>query len=124
MKRVIQVDDLGCGIACVAMLTCRPYDEIRGLMFRNAAVERTKASDLKGALQHYGMNPGYRTIPLKSPKVTDLDLGCDAILKSKWTFADSNWHWVVWDAMHKCILDPRCPPYPRYLLCSYLKVQR
>jgi ABC-type bacteriocin/lantibiotic exporter with double-glycine peptidase domain len=123
MKQVIQADDAGCGIACVAMLARVTYAEARNKMFKKTdGVTGTFTWEVRKALRKFGM---------KSPKrlrvIRDRDayreLRHNALLKLVTPSHKSGcWHWVVWDARRKKLLDPRKQPYRRFRITSYLPV--
>lgn len=122
MRRVIQEDRIGCGIACVAMLACVTYAEARQVMFDQAPVRRTYTVDLKKALIVFGKRPAYRTVRLNSRALTTIVPG--AIIKTnvrKHGSPEEEWHWIVWDGER--ILDPKEPPYRRYRHDAYLTVE-
>ena len=118
MKRVVQKDEKGCGIACVAMLTGQSYGATRRLMYPDDRVKATRTRDLSGALASLGCEVGDRLVPLRTRRFQDL--GCDAILKVN--KRRSKWHWVVWDHQRQRVLDPLEPPSPRIEASSYLRV--
>ena len=102
MKTVRQKDEIGCGIACVAMLSGVTYDEARKTLFPKGAVKRTSSGKLFDALRKFGRKPvAKRMISLKH---VDLDHFADDCLVG--AFLGSDRHWVVWDAAAKRIRDP------------------
>ena len=121
MRRIVQKDDVGCGVACVSMLTGQSYAAVRRSMFPTGESIGTKTKDLRKALRTFGCDVGERLNPLRTRHYSKLQF--DAILKV-WPKKNGTWHWVVWDAGAKRILDPLEPPYKRIRAISYLRVTR
>ena len=122
VRRIIQKDEMGCGVACVAMLSGRTYAEVRRRMFGDGEVAGTKAPFLREHLERLGCRvDALRLKPLKKLRYSDLEY--DAILKV-WPRQDGNWHWVVWDSCRRRVLDPEEPPYVRIRATHYLPVRR
>ena len=121
MRRIIQKDEVGCGVACVSMLTGQSYAAVRQSMFPTGECVRTRSRDLRKALRTFGYDVGKRLNPLRTRHYSNLEF--DAILKV-WPKKDGTWHWVVWDARARRILDPLEPPYKRIRAISYLRVRR
>ena len=108
IRRVFQQHDDGCGIACVAMLAGLSYDEVCLAIFGDHQGDATSLDDLRWALMGYGFRVPRRMTPfweglhkqLKQHALLALDPGPEAM-----------WHWAVWDATGRRILDPlRWPP--------------
>ena len=118
LRRVLQRGDKDCGVACVAMLANRSYTDACGLVHPD---RRTKTKELSDALTSLGLECGRRLKPLGKKSYRDLE--CDAVLKV-WPRKDRSWHWVVWDARRKRVLDPWEPPYMHIHATSYLPVTR
>ena len=118
MKRIVQKDELGCGIACVAMLTGRTYAATRDRMFPDGRVKPTRTSILRDALVDLGCEVGDGLVPLRTQRYHDFDF--DAVLKVN--KEGRNWHWVVWDARRRLVLDPLDPPCSNIEAISYLWV--
>ncbi len=119
--RIVQKDPFGSGIACVAMLAGKSYGAVAEEMFPDGAVPHTNTGDLKLALEAYGLEPAGHLVPFRSTKYQDLK--DNAILKANPRRGGAEWHWVVWDAERRRLLDPREPPYKRIRACSYLRVR-
>ena len=75
----------------------------------------------KGADEVYGLELAHHLVPFRSTKYEDLE--DNAILKVNPRRGGAEWHWVVWDAKRRRLLDPRDPPYKRISACSYLRVR-
>ena len=118
MRRVVQKNELGCGIACVAMLTGRTYAATRELMFPDGQIRRTRTSILRKALADLGCEVGDRLIQLGTKRFEDFDF--HVVLKVN--KEGRNWHWVVWDARRRLVLDPLDPPCSAIEPVSYLWV--
>lgn len=120
MRRVRQLDDNGCGIACVAMIAGITYTEARKQMFGNKPLTYTKSKELQKALRRHGIRIDGRLRPLG--KRNYKTLARPAILKVRWT-KSGPFHWVVWDIRRRRVLDPLEPPYTRFRVTSFLSLQ-
>jgi len=116
MIRIEQLDKDGCGIAAVAMLTGNTYAEVRTVMFGIGRVHTTNTEDIRNALNYFGYDTPDRLIPLR--KTPMVNLPHNAIVKVN--PRGSTWHWCVWDATNKCLIDSAAPPHDGYNLISYL----
>ena len=121
MKRIIQKDELGCGVACVAMLAGRTYAAVRREMLLDGEVNATSASTLRKHLKRLGCEVGARRL-LKMPGHYSA-LRCDAILRV-WPHVDGLHHWVVWDKRRELVLDPAETPYVNFKATHYLPVRQ
>ena len=121
LKRIVQEDSFGSGIACVAMLAGKSYGAVRKEMFPDGVVSGTNTGGLRKALAAHGLELARHLVPFRSTKYQDLE--DDAILKANPRHGGAEWHWVVWDAKRRRLLDPRDPPYKRIRACSYLRVR-
>ncbi|WP_341678703.1 cysteine peptidase family C39 domain-containing protein [Niveibacterium sp. SC-1] len=111
MRRVIQEDSTGCGLACVAMLAGRSYQAVKKQAHsvlktwpRGPRSFYTTKSHLKALLAEYGVRHGnYRKAD--SWEKLNADLAIVAINLQ----ANDNWHWVVFrrDGSDRYLLDPR-----------------
>jgi hypothetical protein len=121
MTRVIQEHELGCGVACIAMLAGVTFQKAAVVIFPNGRIRPMRTSDIRRGAQHFGINVGERQRPLGSREYRDLNE--DALLSVK--FHGTNWwHWVLWDAKNRQLLDPREPAYERPPIVSFLTVRR
>ena len=121
VRRVVQKDRDGCGVACVAMLAGVTYKRAKDVMFGNDSVSLTSTADLYNALKIFRKRPlGKRLIPLRTRSYRDLD--ANALLKIARP-GKSWWHWIVWDARRKEFLDPDTPSLRRHRVISYLLVR-
>ena len=121
IRRIVQKDPFGSGVACVAMLAGKSYGAVAKEMFPDGVVSGSNTGDLGKALTVYGLEPARHLIPFRSTKYQDLE--DNAILKVNPRRGGAEWHWVVWDAGRRRLLDPRDPPYKRIRVCSYLRVR-
>lgn len=120
MRLIKQWDELGCGLACVAMASGQTYREIRSFAFPDGEVEYTSMRQIRDIMSAYGVSLGNRLIPFRTRRPTDLDF--DALLKVNARQDGKFWHWVIWDYKRQKILDPRRPPYKRLRFVSYTKI--
>ena len=145
MRRIVQEDGTGCGLACIAMLAGKKYKTIRktakkelsdsaahphGFGYRRRYY--TTNSDVRKLAARYGLCVGRkvkfeRQIRHRKRKISssfnaymiEKRLNSHAIVA---THRKSNgyWHFVVWDNDKGQILDPRKKPpdtiYPWYYL--------
>ena len=124
MKRVLQEDENGCGMACVAMLTGRDYPTACRKFFGKRRGTYTDTKHLRHALGLAGISSGDRLVRLKVGETCAL-IKTDAILKVRpRNRKTGSWHWVVWDAKRRIALDPRKRPYKNPTVYSYLPVCR
>ena len=123
MKLVKQIDKTGCGIACVAMLAGITYSTVRRLMFPDPKTREfyTSTNDVRVALKQLGFDVANRLVPIRRnqlPPITE-----NAIIKMNLKPNTGAWHWAVWDAERRRLLDPRRPPYRRRRYVSHLIVK-
>lgn len=121
VRRVVQKDRDGCGVACVAMLAGVTYRQAKDVMFGDDSVSLTSTADLYNALKVLRKRPsGKRLVPLRTQSYRDLDT--NALLKVGRP-GKSWWHWIVWDAKRKKFLDPNTPSIRRPRVTSFLYVR-
>ena len=104
MKRIAQIDQQGCGIACVAMIAGVSYQDARTILFPDDNISSVKHPQLRSALAHFGitLSAGRRL-----GKLGFDDLTQDGIIWTYVTLKTELWkHWTVWDASAQAILDP------------------
>ena len=135
MRPIVQKDCSGCGIACVAMLTGESYSTMRRQMFPEGNVTYTYVNDLRKALAKYDVGLAHRSFPFSTSRRWNHPKGFESFLEQEMYFTSdailainpsqngSTWHWVVWDARRRRILDPQEPPYKRIRPLSYLRVK-
>ena len=134
MRRVKQrPDDLGCGAACVAMITGLTYEQAKMIVYNGKDVRTTGTGQLRAALRSQGYDLPHNRKRLsnnksptgkpKSLRETSINLDQDAILSTR-AWADGKWHWVVWEAKSKRVLDPDCSGKMPKLYTHYLTVEK
>lgn len=110
MKRVKQGNASGCGLACVAMLANKKYEEIRELAkeilnFNNDHDLYTDTTHLRKLLLSFGIVTSSKKVPFtewgKLPKKAILGINHD--------MKTDKWHWVVYqrDDRGASVLDPK-----------------
>jgi hypothetical protein len=115
MRLIVQRDEEGCGIACVAMLKGISYAAARRLMFGNNKVKHTQTRDLVSALKCLGLMPQKKQLTSFGKRYARYsELPENAILKANPRKGGRYWHWIVWDVRRKKLLDP-LPTEDRYL---------
>lgn len=84
----------GCGIACVAMISGKTYDQVRQLMFPDGRKRNfyTDWNDIKSALDKLNIRRDKRPFSVKNWESID-SRSIVACSKKK----SGNWHWVVVD---------------------------
>jgi ABC-type bacteriocin/lantibiotic exporter with double-glycine peptidase domain len=106
MKRVRQEDEAGCGIACVAMITGKTYQQARRFFLERVFLP----TDRKPHTRHYQLCRALRKLGIANEKR----------LFQKWRSietlsvipinrrSDTGWHWVVFvpNGARPYILDP------------------
>ena len=124
MKRVLQENDEGCGVACVAMLAGVSYWEARVAVFgkRPRVVHSTHTADIRRALKRFGLRSAKRLISFGRETPEPKNIGINAILKVN-RRKNGTWHWIVWDSKRKRLLDPQRPAYKRPRLSSFLAIE-
>jgi hypothetical protein len=106
LKRIIQKHDNSCGQTCVAMMARVAYEDVIDFMGRSY----TDTRKVRNGLQKFGLRSARRLVPFRgNKKYGDYkDLPADAILKLVSSrHRGGTFHWVVWDAKRKKILDPQ-----------------
>jgi hypothetical protein len=127
MKRISQLDEDGCGVACVAMIAGVSYHEARKRMFGDQNVTVTRTRELREALRDFGIACTGKLIP-STRRRHYKKLEQDAILKVKsLRSGKKDWHWMVWDNRRKRALDPEKEKDDRYVrppVRSFLEIER
>lgn len=129
MEIIKQRGNSDCGVACVAMLIQRyagcpassSYDAARAVLFGMADRSDTGTRDLRRALAKFGIKTAGRTVEFKPISTSNMGLEFDAIVSTK-VKANGWWHWLVWDAKNKALLDPLEEPFKRPMVTHYLKI--
>jgi len=122
LRRIIQEDEAGCGVACVAIFAQVGYDDARKVMFGRRSGSYTSTGDIRWALGRFGFKPARRLVRF-GKKRHYTDLREDAVLKLKArAHGEREWHWVVWDARRRKLIDPAKFPHKRFRITSFLAV--
>lgn len=110
MRRVVQQDSTGCGIACVAMLAGKTYVQVRKLALEILSLEEgdpfyTGTKDLVSLGERYNLKIGVRRRKFKAFEA----LPDKAILAINYKQNTDTWHWVVFHrtAKEPYVLDPK-----------------
>ena len=104
MRRVAQLDENGCGMACVAMLAGVSYRAACAIMSPRKRGTYTSHAQLRRALKHYGIRLGER-VSLSGKQFNELEV--DGILSARIFWKGDDWsHWIVWEAKRQALLDP------------------
>lgn len=122
MRLVKQVDDNGCGLACVAMAAGTTYRTVRSFAFPDADVDGTSMKRLRKIMERHGVTLGDRLIPFRTRQPHDLPF--DALLKVNVRKEGVEWHWVIWDHERQQVLDPKKPAYKRLRFISYVRLYK
>ena len=121
MKTIKQKEENDCGVACVAMLTGKTYEEARADIYPSGRSKLTKTKDLSKALVKLGRKPlSDRRQPFGSKTPRDLDT--DALVFVEMDDGNDSKHWVVWDAKAKKLRDPYYTKHDHHLR-GYLAVE-
>ena len=120
LRRVLQRHDHGCGIACIAMLAQVSYDEARAAIFGDTPCESTSLDDLRWALRYFGFRLPWRMTPFW--EVCHTGLKQDALLALD-PAPNGMWHWAVWDAEKRRILDPLKRPSSKPVVVGHIVVE-
>ena len=95
IKHVTQEDDTGCGIACLAMLTRKTYNEIKTIIIEKKFKKseknlRTNYSEIIRIGLEFNLNLNKRK---KFNKWSEIP--STSIVSTDFSLAKRNWHWVV-----------------------------
>jgi ABC-type bacteriocin/lantibiotic exporter with double-glycine peptidase domain len=118
MRMIKQRNETDCGIACLAMLASISWAQAKHALFgkRRRKGFYTTKDEMRAALIRFGVITSKRLVVCRNPE----RLERDAPLRTN-VLANGNWHWAVWDAKRKKVLDPY---YKRTRFCSCLVVRR
>ena len=121
IKRVIQKHDDGCGIACLAMLAGVSYGEACDTIFGDSQGDSTSLEDLRWALKYYGLSTPERMTPFWEADYTQLRQHALLALDPA---PNGQWHWAVWDALRKRIVDPLKRPSKHPIVVGHIVVEQ
>jgi ABC-type bacteriocin/lantibiotic exporter with double-glycine peptidase domain len=111
MKRIIQEDKTGCGLACIAMIAKNvTYSSVKKRAvnkygFDPNGVLYTQTNHLRELLEEYGVVIGKRKVPFKDwkrlPKLSILGINHKE--------NTNTWHWVIYRRTKEgaFVLDPK-----------------
>ena len=116
MRRIIQKDTTGCGIACVAMLTRQPYSKIKELLLKMPGFTEddyfyTDASDLRALVLAASKHKVILAKRMRKftcwSNIPDKSLLAIKYKKGK-NKQKSRWHWVVFNRINNSeyVVDP------------------
>lgn len=109
VRRIIQEDVTGCGIACAAMLAGISYSRAKTIALRLGIVGQkpsyyTNASDISKLLRELGLAPskGRKLSKWSSLRIL-------SVVGVNFSETTGNWHWVVYvpSTAGGHVLDPR-----------------
>ena len=114
---VVQDDDTGCGIACVAMIAGVSYEDAKAAVFSKSFRKKvfyTSGPDLRRGLERFGLTlrPAARARRFESWR----RLESTSIVAVEQTPRNkAHWHWVVFvnDGTRRYVLDPSWPEIVR-----------
>lgn len=103
MRRIKQLDDTGCGLACVAMITGKTYNQIKQKAIQTNSLAQkgeyfTKPKHLRSLLKEFGISTGNAHAHKHWESLPSL-----AIIGIN--FNSYSWHWVVYNQGK--IIDPK-----------------
>ncbi|MEI8656449.1 cysteine peptidase family C39 domain-containing protein [Vibrio sp. Hal054] len=110
MRRVVQQDRTGCGLACIAILAGTEYSNVKDRALDLFNIESsdefyTNASELQKLGQEFNLNVGGKRRVFKGfNALPDL-----AILAINYRENEDTWHWVVYcrDGGNEFVIDPK-----------------
>lgn len=130
MKRVHQLDECGCGIACVATLAGVSYTRVKSCWSKfhpNKKLTGISTKKLIWLLKQFGINTeGHDRLVVIGSKKKIKEMGQTCILKVN-IKPNRDWHWVVWDTLKERVFDPDSSKKTRlsqFSVSSYLPVSR
>ena len=112
--------DKDCGVACLAMIAGVSYEDAMVALHKDAKPRRTLLNELVAASTLLEVKLEPQLIPLLGDHIETLS--GSALVKTNIT--RDGWHWVVWDAESKTVLDPKIKPYVRLRPVSYAPFER
>ena len=108
IKRILQEDATGCGLACIAMIVGETYAEVKKIALDNEILEEkrtfyTTSSDLITILDHFHVKAKKGRKVSHWPSVQTL-----SIVAINYKENNDSWHWVVYvpDENQGYVLDP------------------
>jgi len=112
MKRILQEDGTGCGIACIAMITGRSYQQIKDELIKMPGYSAkgpfyTDASELRALAKSQGVSLIKRKRKFKEWKL--VPNGSILAIRFKEKNSEQEWHWVVFNRINgrEFVIDPK-----------------
>jgi len=110
VRRIIQQDTTGCGLACIAMLAKTSYKKVKALAIKNLDFDNdgefyTNTKDLVFLGKNYSIEIGSRRRKFKGYG----HLPDKAILAINYKESSDTWHWVIYHRTRneEYVLDPK-----------------
>ena len=122
MRQVYQRRRNDCGVACVAMLTGKTYQQAEMAIFPDPDPGYAEKRDVVAALRLLGRRPVSEFTSAFGRAPRSFRLRFDALVKCNYRAGTGAWHWVVWDARRQRFRDPLRQPYKRLRVHSYLRI--
>ncbi len=119
IKRVVQKHDDGCGMACVAMLAGVSYWVACETIFGSHQSDATSLADVRCALMDFGVQTPEHMTPFWDADYTQLRNHALLALDPR---PNGQWHWAVWDAMRRRIVDPLKTPSKQPVVVGFLEL--
>lgn len=107
------------------MLGDSTYEDAVQMLHGEDALARTSRNEIRSALTAIkGLEVGPRFVGWHSPrKIDEIDLTFNALIQTKSFGRDGRyWHWLVWDAGNRRVLDPSGKS-PKRQIVAYLRAQ-
>lgn len=108
IKRILQEDATGCGLACIAMIVGKTYAEVKKIALDNEILEEkrtfyTKDKHLISLLDYFNFKAKKERKVSQWPLVQTL-----SIVAINYKKNNDSWHWVVYvpDENQGYVLDP------------------
>lgn len=89
---------------------------------RARVLHTTQTADIRRALKRFGLRSARRLIRFGRETPDPKYILKNAILKVN-RRKNGSWHWMVWDAKRRRLLDPQKPAYKRPRLSSFLTIE-
>jgi hypothetical protein len=126
LEELRQRHDNSCGQTCVAMLSGTSYNRV----IKQMGKSYTSTRAIHDGLKYFGVRSAKRLVQFRGNKKypDHRKLGFDAMLKlvHPKVHRGGNFHWVVWDAKKRKVLDPQRPRYKirQVRITSFLPISR
>lgn len=111
MKRIVQNDPTGCGIACVAMLSEKSYQKVKSELLESSKFSKkrtfyTDDNDLRKLSSKFGISLGRLRQFRTWSEIPDKSI---VAINYKKNDEDPEWHWVVFRRINneEFVFDPK-----------------